>query len=107
MDTPPNGFELSVIMCRERGVASLLQFANAQLNRCFIDADYVVMLVHLDVQRSTNRYHEMLLIQLCIPLYCFVLDVFRDVAQLGQSLVSQFMMCVSHGLACTFRLKPA
>jgi hypothetical protein len=96
VDTSPDGLELRVIMRGKGGCASLLQPANARFDRRLVDPDNVVVLVHLYVQRIAERNHQMLFIHLRIALDRVVLDVFGDLAQLRQGLMSQFVMCVCH-----------
>jgi hypothetical protein len=76
------------VMSADGVVASGLQRFDARFDRSFIDAHNVMMLMHLDAERIANRHDQMLLIELRIALHSVVLNVFSDVAEFRERLVS-------------------
>src|SRR5207302_9728592 len=64
-------------------------------DRCLVNADHIVMFVHVYIQRLANRHYQMFFIQLGVTLDLVVLDVFGDVAKFSEGLVSQFIVCIS------------
>src|SRR5258708_30597903 len=96
MDTTADGLKLGMIMRGYRTTALLLQFLDTRLDRRLVDAHYLMMRVHLDIQGLANRHDQMLFVELGISLHGFVLDVFGDLTQLSESFVLKFVMCVGH-----------
>jgi len=96
VNAAPHFSQLRMIVPGQRAVAPLFQLANAGIDRSFIDSDYVVVLVHLDIECPAYGYHQVFFVELRVALYRIVLDVFGYVAQLGQCFVSEFVMCVCH-----------
>ena len=87
VNAPARAFSCGTIVRRDGGVTFRFEGFDSRLDGGLVDAHDVVMLVNVDVQRLANRHHQMFFIQLGVTLDCFVLDVFRDVAQLGQCFV--------------------
>src|SRR5947208_2344533 len=87
-----------MIVRGKRCIARLLELLDARLDGRLVDADHIVVLVHVDVERPANRHHQMFFIQLGVALDRIVLDVFGDVAKFSECLVFQFMVCISHRL---------
>src|SRR5882724_22139 len=96
MNATTHGLELSMVVDGDSAGAPLFKFLDPRFDRGLVDAHNLVMLMHLDVQGLAESYHQMLFIQLGVTLYGFVFDVFGDIAQLSQSFVFEFVMCVRH-----------
>lgn len=92
-----------MIVCGQRAVAPLLEFTYAGLDYGLVDAYNRMMLVYVDAQRRAKSNHQMLLVKLRVAFDGFVIDVFRNVTQLGKRLVLQFVVCVSHGAPYSMR----
>ena len=82
----PHCLELSVIVRRDRFVPLLFEVLDTRFNGGFVDTNHFVVFV-LDAEGFGNCDEQVLLVQLRVALNRFVIDVFRDVAQLSERFV--------------------
>src|SRR5882672_6466876 len=90
---------LEVVDVVERVVALLLPLVDLHLGRGLVDALHFVVHVHVDVERLAQRREQVVLVELGVALYRFVLDPGRDLAQLGERLGLQLGIGMRHGVS--------
>jgi hypothetical protein len=89
-------FELLAVVSGDGVVSFLFELFDFHLDGGLVDADDVMVLMHIEVECLADSHQKVILVHLGVALHGFVIDAFGDVSKLGYGLLFEFFIAVSH-----------
>src|ERR1700730_17400358 len=96
VQVPPQALEALGVVRLDGRRAMLLELLHLRLDSDFVDAFDVVMHMRVDAERLAQGGQQMLLVQLREAFHGFVVEAFRNLAQLVDGLALELFVGVRH-----------
>src|SRR2546426_3539131 len=96
VDLSPDGLELRAVVSSQGFVASFFERLDLRFDCSFVEADDLVVLMHVDAEHVAKRRNEVILVHNAVAFERFVIDALRDLSKLGRGFGLQFVVGVGH-----------